>query len=335
MREITYGEALREAMAEEMRKDEDVILIGEDVGKGYRGCFGVSTGLFEEFGPERIIDTPISENTILGSGIGASLMGMKPIVEIMFADFIGVCFDGILNQVSKINFMSGDQFNLNLVIRLPGGSGGGTGPHHSQCLEGIFQSIPGLNIVLPSNAYEAKGLLKTSISLGKPVLFFEHKKLYKLKSGVPEQEYAIPMGKGRIVQEGDDLTIVAVSYMVEVAKKVSEQLKKENGVNIEVIDPRTVVPLDTELIGNSVEKTSKLVILEEGPLRGGIGAEVAAIASEKFFDFLDYPVKRIASKNTPIPMTPSLEKEVIPTPERVVEEIRDFLGLKKGLLIKD
>ena len=284
MREIMYSQALREAMSQEMRKDRNVLLIGEDVGKGYRGVFGVSTGMFEEFGESQIIDTPISENTILGTGIGTALMGMKPIVEMMFEDFIAVCFDGILNQAAKIKFMSGDQFNLNLVVRLPGGSGNGTGPHHSQCLESIFMSIPGLKIALPSNAYDAKGLLKTSINLGEPVLFFEHKKLYKTKAEVPEEEYSIPFGKGKIVKEGSDLTIVALSYMVNVAKESALELENKYGLDVEIIDPRTIVPLDINIIGNSVKKTSKLVILEEGVLRGGVGAEICSQVNENFFD---------------------------------------------------
>mgnify|MGYP001121168238 CR=1 FL=1 len=291
MREIMYSQALREAMSQEMRKDRNVLLIGEDVGKGYRGVFGVSTGMFEEFGESQIIDTPISENTILGTGIGTALMGMKPIVEMMFEDFIAVCFDGILNQAAKIKFMSGDQFNLNLVVRLPGGSGNGTGPHHSQCLESIFMSIPGLKIALPSNAYDAKGLLKTSINLGEPVLFFEHKKLYKTKAEVPEEEYSIPFGKGKIVKEGSDLTIVALSYMVNVAKESALELENKYGLDVEIIDPRTIVPLDINIIGNSVKKTSKLVILEEGVLRGGVGAEICSQVNENFFDYLDKPTK--------------------------------------------
>ena len=216
MTKITYAEALREAIKEEMIKDKNVILIGEDVAQGYAGVFGVSHGLYDEFGATQIIDTAIAENTILGCGIGTAIMGMKPIVEMMFGDFVAVCFDGVLNSIAKINFMSGGQYNLNLVIRLPGGSAG-FGPQHSQCLESIFISIPGIKIVIPSNAYDAKGLLKTCINLGEPVLFFEHKKLYKIKMEVPKKEYVIPLGKGRIVREGKDLTIVAVSYMVEVA----------------------------------------------------------------------------------------------------------------------
>ncbi len=325
MRDITYSEALREAMQEEMKKDKNVILIGEDVGEGYKGCFGVSKGLIEEFGPGQIIDTPISENSILGAGIGAALMGMKPIVEMMFSDFIAVCFDGIINQAAKVRFMSGGQYNLNLVIRLPGGSGGGTGPHHSQCLESIFLSIPGIKIAVPSNAYDAKGLLKTAISYGDPVLFFEHKKLYKQKSGVPEEEYTIPFGEGRVVKEGKDLTVVATSYMVNIASEAAEELKEKEDLEIEIIDPRTLVPLDLDIIKKSVKKTSKLITLEEGPLRGGIGAEITSLINESCFDYLDYPIKRIASKNIPIPMSGPMEEEVIPNTKSVKKEILDFL----------
>jgi len=327
MRQISYAEALREALTEEMRKDEKVILIGEDVGSGYGGVFGVSNGLFKEFGPKKIIDTPIAENTILGAGIGAAMLGMKPVLEIMFSDFVAVCFDGILNQASKVKFISGDQYNLNLVVRLPGGSGNGTGPQHSQCLESIFLSIPGLKIAVPSNAYDAKGLLKTSINLASPVLFFEHKKLYKNKGDVPEEEYFIPFGKGRIIRKGSDLTLLATSYMVKIAAEVAEELKTKFNVDIEIIDPRTLVPLDIEIIVDSVKKTGKLITLEEGILRGGIGSEISSIITENCFDCLDYPVKRIASKNTAIPMSPSLENAVIPNKESVILEIKKFLSL--------
>jgi len=327
MRIIKYSDALREALREEMTKDENVILIGEEVGQGYRGCFGVSTGLYEEFGPDRIIDTPISENSIMGLGIGAALMGMKPIVEIMFSDFVAVCFDGVLNQVSKIKFMSGDQFNLNFVLRLPGGVGNGTGPHHSQCLESIFMSIPGLDIAVPSNAYDAKGLLKTSINHGNPVVFFEHKKLYKTEGNIPEKEYAIPFGRGIVVRKGKDLTIVAISYMVKIAEEVADEMKESLGVEIEIIDPRTLVPLDIEIIGDSVKKTSRLLVLEEGNERSGVAAEISYRVNEKFSDYLDYPIKRIGSKNSPIPMTPKLEKAIIPNKDSVISEIRKYFEI--------
>ncbi len=325
---IKYSDALREAIREEMIKDENVILIGEEVGQGYRGCFGVSTGLYEEFGPDRIIDTPISENSIMGLGIGTALMGMKPIVEIMFSDFVAVCFDGVLNQISKIKFMSGDQFsNLNFVLRLPGGAGNGTGPHHSQCLESIFMSIPGLDIAVPSNTYDAKGLLKSSINRGNPVVFFEHKKLYKTEGNVPEKEYSIPFGKGVVVRDGKDLTIVATSYMVKVAEEVADEMKRDSGIEIEIIDPRTLVPLDVEIIGNSVKKTSKLLVLEEGNERSGVAAEISYRVNEEYSDYLDYPIKRIGSKNSPIPMTPNLEKVIIPNKDSVVSEIGKYFEI--------
>jgi pyruvate dehydrogenase E1 component beta subunit len=326
MRTIKYSDALREAMREEMIKDENVVLIGEDVGQGYRGCFGVSTGLYEEFGPERIIDTPISENSILGLGIGMALMGMKPIVEMMFSDFLAVCFDGVFNQVSKVKFMSGDQFSLNFVLRLPGGAGNGTGPHHSQCLESIIMSIPGLNIAVPSGAYDAKGLLKTSINYGNPVVFFEHKKLYKTEEEVPEEEYTVPFGKGIVRREGKDLTIAAVSHMVKVAEEVAGELKESQGVEAEVIDLRTLVPLDTKIIGQSLEKTNKLLILEEGNERSGIAAEISYRVNEEYYDYLDYPIKRMGSKNCSIPMTPKLEEAIIPNKESIVQEAVSYFG---------
>jgi pyruvate/2-oxoglutarate/acetoin dehydrogenase E1 component len=324
MREITYSEALREAIREEMLKDKNVIMIGEEIGQGYAGVFGVSKGLYDEFGPNRIIDTPIAENSIMGAGIGTALMGMKPILEMMFSDFIAVCFDGVLNQAAKMKFMSGDQYNLNLVVRLPGGEGAGTGPHHSQCLESLFMTIPGIKIVNPSNAYDAKGLLKTCINLGEPVLFFEHKKLYKTKSEVPEEQYTIPLGKGKIVREGKDITLVAFSYMVSVAIAAAAELKEKYNIDVEIVDPRTLVPLDTEIIADSVRKTSRLAILEESHLRGGIGAEIGSIICQEHMDLLDCPIKKIASKNVPIPMPASLVNEVIPNKDRVVEEIREM-----------
>lgn len=327
MREISYSDALREAIREEMLKDKNVIMIGEEIGLGYGGVFGVSRGLYEEFGPTQIIDTPIAENSIMGAGIGTSLLGMKPIVEIMFADFIAVCFDGILNQAAKIKFMTADQYSLNLVVRLPGGEGAGTGPHHSQCLESLFMTIPGIKIANPSNAYDAKGLLKTCINLNEPVLFFEHKKLYKTKSEVPQEEYTIPLGNGRVVRQGKDLTLVAFSYMVSVAEAAASELKEKHGIDVEIIDPRTLVPLDIDIIAHSVKKTSRLCILEETYIRGGIGAEIGSIICEKYMDYLDSPIRKIASRNVPIPMPQSLANEVIPNKDRVIEEIKDMFAL--------
>ncbi len=327
MRTLMYSEALREAMQEEMRKDKNVLLIGEDVAQGYKGAFGVSKGLYEEFGEKQVIDTPICENAIIGCAIGSALLGMKPIAEIMFEDFIAVCFDPIVNHAAKIEFMSGEQYRVGLVIRTPGGSGGGTGPHHSQCLEALFMHVPGLLIAMPSNAYDAKGLLKTAINTPKPVLFFEHKKLYKTKTDVPEEEYTLPFGQGKIVRKGRDMTVIAISNMVNVAEEAADGLKSTYNFELEIIDPRTIVPLDLDLIGESLKKTNKAVVVEEGVLRGGVGSEISSRIHECYFDELDFPVTRIASRNIPIPMTPLMEQRVIPDKDRIVNDIRSLVGL--------
>ncbi|MBN1299376.1 MAG: alpha-ketoacid dehydrogenase subunit beta [Actinobacteria bacterium] len=324
MREITYSEALREAIRSAMAKDDKVIMIGEEIGQGYAGVFGVSKGLYDEFGPKRIIDTPIAENSIMGAAIGASLLGFKPIVEVMFADFIAVCFDGILNQAAKVRFMSNGQYSLNLVVRLPGGEGSGTGPHHSQCLESLFMAIPGLKIANPSNPYDAKGLMSSAIYANDPVLFFEHKKLYKTKGDVPQEDYAIPFGKAGIARAGKDITIVAHSYMVSVALAAADELYEKHNIDAEVIDPKTLVPLDMQTIAESVKKTSRLAVVEETYLRAGVGSEIGSIVSERYMDWLDCPIKKIASRNVPIPMPASLVGEVIPDKKRVVKEIREM-----------
>jgi len=326
MKKINYRDAIREGLVEEMRKDPDLILLGEDIAKGYEGCFGVTKGISEEFGLERIKDTPISEASIIGTAIGASMLGFKTVAEIMFEDFITVCFDGIVNQAAKLRILSGDQYNLNMVVRTPGGSAG-YGSQHSQCLESIFMHIPGLYIAIPSNAYDAKGLLKTAINLGDPVLFFEHQRLYKSISEIPDEEYTIPFGKGKVARKGKDLTIVSFSYMMDISMRVSDILKEKHGIDIEIIDPRTLVPLDTGLIIDSVKKTSKLVIIEEGVLRGGVGAEISAKIGESCFDYLDFPIKRIASKDFLIPISPVMEKQVVPDENRVLKEIEDFLEI--------
>ena len=262
----------------------------------------------------------------MGCGIGAAMMGMKPIVELMFADFVSVCFDGIINQAAKIHFMSRGQFGINLVVRLPGGGGDGMGPQHSQSLESMFMGIPGLCVVSPSNAYDAKGLLKASINRGQPVVFFENRKLYRTRGPVPEGEYEIPLGKGNRVREGKDLTIVAVAYMVRLAEKVADTLKRANGIEVDIIDPRTLVPLDEELIASSVKRTGRLAILEEGPVRGGVGSEIAGIVSEKYLDFLDHPIQRIGSRNIPIAASLPLETETLPNEESIYRDICRFFS---------
>jgi acetoin:2,6-dichlorophenolindophenol oxidoreductase subunit beta len=323
---VKYRDAIREAIAEEMRKDPDVIVIGEEVARGYEGCFNVTKGLYDEFGANRVIDTPISEASIIGTAIGASMLNMKTIAEIMFEDFITVCFDGVVNQAAKLRVISGGQFNLNMVIRTPGGAGG-LGVQHSQCLEAVFMHFPGLYIAIPSNAYDAKGLLKTAINYGDPVLFFEHQKLYNTESEIPGEEYSIPFGKGNIMVEGEDLTIAAFSYMANVAVDVCKELKTNYNMSVELIDPRTLVPLDIEMIANSVKKTGKLIVIEEGVLRSGVGSEISARITESCFDSLDCPVKRIASKNFLIPLTPLMEKDIVPNKDSIMKQILQFLDL--------
>jgi acetoin:2,6-dichlorophenolindophenol oxidoreductase subunit beta len=327
MPKLKYRDAIRETIAQELRKDPDLILIGEDLRKGYQGCFGVTKGLCDEFDASRIIDTPISEASIIGAAIGASMLGLKTIAEIMFEDFIAVCFDGIVNQAAKLRALSGGQYTLNMVVRTPGGAGG-LGVQHSQRLESIFMHFPGLYIATPSNAYDAKGLLKTAINYGNPVLFFEHQKLYNIESEVPDEEYNIEFGSANILKDGKDLTVVAFSYMSKVAADAIEKTEKEHGVSIELIDPRTLVPLDYETIISSVKKTGKLIIVEEGVLRAGVGSEIAAEIQERCFDFLDAPVKRIASKNYFIPLNPIMAKSIIPDADFVQEEIKNFLSLE-------
>ncbi len=326
MPRLKYRDAIRNTIIEELRKDSDLILIGEDIREGYQGCFGVTKGLCDEFGPDRIIDTPISEASIIGAAIGASMLGLRTIAEIMFEDFITVCFDGIVNQAAKLRVLSGGQYNLNMVIRAPGGAGG-LGVQHSQCLESIFMHFPGLYIAMPSDAYDAKGLLRTAINFGDPVLFFEHQRLYNIEAEVPDEDYKIDFGKAKIVREGEDLTVVAFSYMARVSENAIAIIEKEYDARIELIDPRTLVPMDYGTITRSVKKTNKLMIVEEGILRAGVGSEIAAEIQEKCFDYLDAPVRRIASKNYMIPLTPVMARSVVPDTGRVCEEIKSFLSL--------
>ncbi len=326
MAKLKYRDAIKNTIVEELRKDKDLILIGEDIREGYQGCFGVTKGLCEEFDSTRLIDTPISEASIIGAALGAAQMGLKTIAEIMFEDFITVCFDGIVNQAAKLKIISGGQYNLNMVIRTAGGAGG-LGVQHSQCLESIFMHIPGLYIAMPSNSYDARGLLKTAIDFGDPVLFFEHQRLYNMESEVPEGEYKIEFGKANIVREGSDLTIVAFSYMARVVEKVITELENKYKVNIELIDPRTLVPMDYASIIDSVKKTGRLIIVEEGVLRAGVGSEIAAEIQEKCFDYLDAPIKRVASKNYLIPLNPVMAGSILPGEAVIGEEIKRALSI--------
>ena len=326
MAKIKYRDAIKAAITEELRKDPDLILIGEEIRQGYQGCFGVTKGLCEEFGPDRMIDTPIAEASIIGAALGASMLGLKTIAEIMFEDFITVCFDGIVNQAAKLRTISGGQYIPNIVIRAAGGASG-LGVQHSQCLESVFMHFPGLYIAMPSNAYDAKGLLKTAINYGNPVLFFEHQRLYNLESEVPDEDYNIEFGKANIVKEGKDLTVVAFSYMAKVASDAIAKIEKDFGVTVELIDPRTLVPMDYDTIITSVKKTSKLIIVEEGVLRCGVGSEIAAQIQEVCFDWLDAPIKRIASKNYLIPLSPVMAEGVLPSVSSVYKDIVNYLSL--------
>jgi pyruvate/2-oxoglutarate/acetoin dehydrogenase E1 component len=320
-REITYLEALREAMTQEMRRDRDVFLMGEDVGV-YGGAFGVSKGMLEEFGPERVRDTPISEAAIAGAATGAALMGMRPIIESMFMDFVTIMMNQIVNQAAKIRFMFGGKASVSMVLRAPAGSGTGAAAQHSQSLEAWFIATPGIKVVAPSTPYDAKGLLVASIRDNNPVLFMEHKLLYRAKGEVPKDLYTIPLGKAEIKREGKDLTIIAYSIMVPRALEAAEQLAKE-GIEVEVVDPRTLKPLDIETIFKSVSKTERVLIVHEAPLTGGFGGELAAlIAGGEAFDRLDAPIIRLAGRDIPIPYNRILERAAIPQVEDIIARAR-------------
>jgi len=320
-REITYLEAVREAMTQEMRHNPNVFLIREDVGV-YGGAFGVSKGMIEEFGPERVRDTPISEAAIAGATIGAAMMGMRPIMEIMFMDFITISMNQLVNQAAKMRFMFGGKVSLPFVVRAPAGSGTGAAAQHSQCLEAWFINVPGIKVVAPSTPYDAKGLLISSIRDNNPVLFMEHKLLYRIKGHVPEEMYTIPLGKAEVKREGKDLTIIAYSIMTQRALEAAAVLEKE-GIDVEIIDPRSLKPFDLETINQSVMKTGRVLIVHEAPKTGGFGAEIAALITEgEAFDCLDAPIKRLAGRDIPIPYNRTLERAAVPQVEDIVREAR-------------
>lgn len=314
--------AIQEALREEMRRDERVFLMGEDL---RQAVFGVTTPLFDEFGPERVRNTPISESAIVGCALGAAMTGMRPVVEIMFEDFLLVCADAILNQVAKQRYMTGGQATIPLVIRVPGGCGLSAGGQHSQSLEATFIHYPGLKVACPSTPTDMKGLLKRAIRDPNPVLFFEHKALYYEGGEVPEGEYLIPFGVADVKRVGTDVTVVAILGSVPVALRAAEDLAAE-GVSVEVVDPRTLVPLDEETILASVRKTHRLVVVEEGPLTGGIGAEIAARVAERAVEYLDAPIVRVAAPDVVIPFTPALESLVPPDEGRIAAAVRRVLG---------
>lgn len=325
MKEITYAKAISEAIDEEMEKDQNVMVIGEDVGiKG--GNFGQTEGLYQKYGEWRVKDTPISENSFVGLALGASLTGLRPIVEIMYADFLTIAMDQIANQIAKIRYMSGGQAKVPLTICTTIGMGRSMAAQHSQGLQAIVSHIPGLKVVLPSTAVEAKGLLKSSIRDDNPVIFFENRMEFNKKYQIPEEELIIPLGKANIVKEGKDLTVVATSVQVLNTLKVAERLVSEK-IDIEVIDPRTIVPFDRDTIIYSVKKTGKLLIVDEGYERCGVGAEIGMDLLKDVFYDLDLPIERISTKNVPIPFSPVLEKEVMPNEEKIYQKIKNMLDL--------
>lgn len=325
VREITYAAAVREAMSQRMRKDPDVFIMGEDIGV-YGGAFGVTDGMLEEFGPERVRITPISEAAISGCAVGAAMMGMRPILELQFSDFIMIAMDNIVNQAAKMRYMFGGKAQVPTVIRMPSGSGAGFAAQHSQSLEAWMTHVPGLIVVQPSNAYDAKGLMKSAINNNNPVLYYEHKLLYNTKADVPEEEYEIPLGVAEVKKEGADITVVATGVMVDRALEAAHELEKEN-ISLEVIDPRTLVPLDTETIIESVKKTNRALVVYEAVERGGYGAEIASMIGEsEAFDYLDAPVSRLGGVATPIPYNPRLEQAAVPQVETIVEKCKKIMG---------
>jgi len=318
-------------MNEEMRRDENVFFMGEDIGV-YNGAFGVSKGMIQEFGEERVRETPISETGFVGAGVGAAMMGMRPIVELMFSDFMTVCWDQIANEAAKMRLMLGGAVKVPMVIRTASGGGTGAAAQHSQSLENLYCHIPGLKVVIPSTAYDAKGLLKSAIRDDNPVIFLEQKRLYRVKGEVPEEEYTIPLGEADIKRPGRDVTIVTYGRMVEMCLGVAEKLAHD-GIEAEVIDIRTLVPLDTDMIIESVKKTRRAVIVHEAVQFSGFGAEIAAqIADSDAFFYLDAPIKRVGGHYTPIPFNPILEASVFPTPSRIEGAVRDVLATAANLL---
>ena len=323
-REITFGQAIREALAEEMRRNPKVFIMGEDVAEAGTP-FKVLAGLVDEFGPSRVIDTPISEAGITGLGVGAAMTGMHPVIDIMFGDFIGLAMDQIVNQAAKVHYMSGGKLKVPLVVRTTLGATRRSGAQHSQSLHAWVSHIPGLKVALPSTPFDAKGLLKTAIRDSNPVIFFEDKMMYQLKGQVPEGEYTIPFGVADIKRSGSDISIIATSSMVQVALESAEILGK-SGISAEVIDPRTTFPLDKKTLIESAKKTSRAIVIDEGYERYGVTAEIASVIAEGAFYYLDAPVKRMGAMDVPIPFSPVLEDLTVPTSTSVVELARTLCG---------
>ena len=320
---ISYGEALGQAYREEMLRDENVYLIGEDVGR-WGSLYRASRGLLEEFGPERVKDAPLSEAAIAGCAVGSAALGMRPIAEIMYIDFITIAMDQIVNHAAKWHQLSCGKVKMPIVFRTQGGAGRRNSSQHSQSLENWFVNVPGLIVVMPSSPYEIKGLLKSAVRNDNPVMFIEHKSLYFDKEDVPEEEYLIPLGKANVKRKGKDVTIVATSWMLGFAMQAAEQLAGE-GISCEVIDPRTLWPLDRETIVNSVSKTKRCIVVTEASAEGGWSGELASVVNEQCFDILEKPVKRNTGMRTGIPYGPVLELQVIPSVEKIAEDVREIV----------
>ena len=323
MSEIFYRQALRDALREEMRRDERVFLLGLDIGR-FGGTYKATQGLFEEFGEERVRDTPLSEAAIAGTAVGAAMTGMRPVAEIMYMDFITIALDQIVNQAAKLAYMSGGQTSIPVVFRTQEGAGRSSAAQHAQSLEAWVAHIPGLKVALPATPYDAKGLLKTAVRDDSPVVFIEHKLLYAVKGEVPEEEYLIPFGQARVAREGRDVTIVALSRMVWKAMEAAEELARD-GIQAEVIDPRTVVPLDVETIVRSVQKTGRLIVTHEGYTRCGVGAEVATQVVEHAMHVLKKPPRRVCGRNVPVPFAPVMENYVIPQAADLARAARELM----------
>lgn len=326
MKDVTFMETIKAAISEEMERDRTVFMLGEDIGL-FGGGLGQTKGLFEKFGNDRFLETPISEAAIVGAAVGAAMLGMRPIADIMFTDFSTCAMDQIVNQAAKARFMSGGKVSVPLVIKMQSGAGRGKAAQHSQSLEAIFSHIPGLKVVIPSTPYDAKGLFKAAIRDNNPVIYIEHGSLYGMKGQVPDEDYTIPLGMGDIKREGSDISVITYSYMVHTALAAANVLKDE-GIDVEIVDLRTLRPLDTDIILTSVKKTHRVVVLHEACVTGGFGGEIVARIADSAFDYIDAPIKRIGVPDVPIPYAKSLENFIVPNEKQLIECIR---GVLKGL----
>lgn len=325
MKQMSVSHAIREGLHEEMLRDKNVIIVGEDLGT-MGSPFGITLGFLDEFGSNRVIETPISESGFTGMSVGAAMRGVRPVVELMYVDFIGVAMDPVMNQAAKMRYMTGGQVNVPMVVRAPMGSGRRNAGQHSQCLETLFTNIPGLKVVCPSTAADAKGLIKAAIRDDDPVIFLEHKLLYAIKGDVPEEEYVIPLGQADVKREGKDVTIITWSRQVFFALDAARELEKE-GIDVEVIDLRSLVPLDWETIKKSVSKTHNVVVVQEGVKRSGFAGEISAQIMEELFDELDSPIERVAALNTVAPFSPPLEDAFFPHVDDIVKAVKKVVNL--------